>query len=90
MTSEDPLEFKDSKPYSARLEAAKKKTGLNDALRVASGEMNGTSCNCLHGLFIYWRLYGVCSRREDCKRVLTMHLKKAFHLYAFLSQVEQV
>ena len=41
MTSEDPLEFKDSKPYPDRLEAAKKKTGLNDALSVASGELNG-------------------------------------------------
>ena len=41
MISEDPLKFKDSKSYPDRLEAAKKKTGLNDALSVASGELNG-------------------------------------------------
>ena len=41
MTSEDPLKFKDSKSYLDRLEAAKKNTGLNDALSVASGELNG-------------------------------------------------
>ncbi|MAO46823.1 MAG: acetyl-CoA carboxylase carboxyl transferase subunit beta [Crocinitomicaceae bacterium] len=42
LISQDPLKFKDTKSYSARLEAAKKKTGLNDALAVASGEMCGS------------------------------------------------
>lgn len=42
MSSLDPLEFTDSKPYPDRIEAAKKKTGLNDALCVASGEMEGS------------------------------------------------
>ena len=42
MSSLDPLEFTDSKPYPQRLEAAKKKTGLNDALAVASGELCGS------------------------------------------------
>jgi len=41
ITSSDPLEFEDTKAYKDRLEAAKKKTGLNDALRTASGELNG-------------------------------------------------
>ena len=41
MTSLDPLEFTDTKSYPDRLEAAKKKTGLNDALSVASGELEG-------------------------------------------------
>lgn len=41
MISEDPLNFTDTKSYPDRLEAAKKKTGLNDALRVASGELGG-------------------------------------------------
>lgn len=42
MSSLDPLEFTDSKPYPDRLEAAKKKTGLNDALSVAVGDLNGS------------------------------------------------
>ena len=41
ITSSDPLEFEDTKTYTGRLEAAKKKTGLSDALRTASGELNG-------------------------------------------------
>jgi len=39
--STDPLEFKDRKDYSSRLEAARKKTGLNDAARAAMGEVGG-------------------------------------------------
>ena len=42
MSSLDPLEFSDSKPYPQRLEAAKDKTGLNDALSVASGDLSGS------------------------------------------------
>ena len=37
----DPLAFKDTKSYTDRLEAARNKTGLADAIRVASGEMMG-------------------------------------------------
>ena len=40
MTSEDPLSFKDTAPYKERLAAAQKKTGLNDAIRTASGRIN--------------------------------------------------
>ena len=40
LTSADPLEFNDTKPYTVRLEAAQKKTGLTDAIRVGSGTMN--------------------------------------------------
>jgi acetyl-CoA carboxylase carboxyl transferase subunit beta len=39
--SSDPLEFQDTKAYKDRLAAAQKKTGLSDAIRVGSGEMNG-------------------------------------------------
>ena len=42
MSSLDPLEFNDTKAYPDRLEAAKKKTGLNDALAVASGDLCGS------------------------------------------------
>lgn len=41
MTSDDPLEFHDTKSYKSRLSSAQKKTELNDAIRTASGEMNG-------------------------------------------------
>lgn len=41
LSSADPLEFSDTKPYTVRLEAAQKKTGLTDAIRVGSGTMHG-------------------------------------------------
>ncbi|MFT5617910.1 MAG: acetyl-CoA carboxylase carboxyl transferase subunit beta, partial [Arenicella sp.] len=41
LVSSDPLEFTDSKPYPARVEATRQKTGLNDAVRTAYGKMNG-------------------------------------------------
>ncbi|MDC1360594.1 acetyl-CoA carboxylase carboxyl transferase subunit beta, partial [Flavobacteriales bacterium] len=41
MTSADPLEFQDTKAYKDRLVAAQKKTNLEDALRTASGDMDG-------------------------------------------------
>lgn len=41
MISGDPLEFSDSQPYPDRITASRKKTGLNDAVRTATGKMNG-------------------------------------------------
>ena len=41
LTSKDPLKFVDTKKYSDRLSAAKKKTGLNDAVRSAVGKSKG-------------------------------------------------
>ncbi len=35
----DPLEFRDRKPYGERVDAARKKTGLNDAVRSAIGHV---------------------------------------------------
>jgi len=43
LASADPLEFVDTKPYPDRIAAARKKTGLNDAVRTASGKINGQS-----------------------------------------------
>ncbi|MEY2774258.1 MAG: hypothetical protein RLZZ275_605 [Bacteroidota bacterium] len=37
----DPLHFSDTKPYVGRLAEAQKKTGLTDAIRTASGELDG-------------------------------------------------
>ena len=39
LRSTDPLEFTDLKPYKARLAAAQKKTGLNDAIINAVGKI---------------------------------------------------
>jgi len=39
--SVDPLEFTDSKPYKKRIEDTMKKTGLYDAIRTATGKING-------------------------------------------------
>lgn len=41
MVSADPLAFKDTTDYKSRLEQAQKKTELEDAIRTASGELNG-------------------------------------------------
>lgn len=41
MSSADPLKFKDTKPYPARIEATQKKTSLKDAVRTAHGKIKG-------------------------------------------------
>lgn len=41
LSSEDPLEFTDTKTYKSRIESSQKKTGLVDAIRTAHGKLNG-------------------------------------------------
>jgi len=41
LKSQDPLEFEDLKPYSARLEAAEKKLGTRDGVVVGEGALDG-------------------------------------------------
>ena len=41
LTSADPLKFVDTKPYPKRVKDAQKKTGLNEAIKVAFGESFG-------------------------------------------------
>jgi acetyl-CoA carboxylase carboxyl transferase subunit beta len=41
LRSNDPLHFTDTKPYRARLEASIKASGLNDAVIVGAGEVDG-------------------------------------------------
>ncbi len=43
LIAKDILEFEDLKPYVQRLEQAKRKTGLNDAITVAKGKVNRKS-----------------------------------------------
>src|SRR5512145_2310894 len=42
LTSADPLGFKDTKPYAARLRDGKAKTNCADALIAATGEIEGS------------------------------------------------
>ncbi len=37
----DPLKFKDDKPYTSRIQAARKKTGRDDAMAIAVGQIGG-------------------------------------------------
>ena len=41
---DDPLKFRDSKKYTDRLRDTRSKTGLNDAIAVAAGHINGYPC----------------------------------------------
>lgn len=41
LTSADPLKFEDTKKYTDRIKSTQKKTKLNDAVRTASGKVNG-------------------------------------------------
>ena len=54
LTSGDPLNFVDSKPYPQRIAATQKSTGLKDAVRSAYGKMNGQNITvaCMDFAFI--------------------------------------
>ncbi|MCH8554500.1 MAG: acetyl-CoA carboxylase, carboxyltransferase subunit beta [Schleiferiaceae bacterium] len=54
MVSEDPLKFEDTKKYKDRLEATKKKVGINDAVTTGYGKMHGidVSIACMNFNFI--------------------------------------
>jgi len=54
MSSSDPLEFVDSKPYPERIKASQKKTELKDAVRTAYGKMDGVevTIGCMDFSFI--------------------------------------
>jgi len=54
LVSGDPLKFEDSKKYSERLIDTIKKTGLKDAIRAATGKVNGIEMvvDCMDFAFI--------------------------------------
>jgi acetyl-CoA carboxylase carboxyl transferase subunit beta len=54
MTSSDPLNFEDTKKYSDRLVATKKKTGIKDAVTTGYGKLNGMDITiaCMNFNFI--------------------------------------
>lgn len=43
----DPLKFRDDKPYSSRITAARKKTGRDDAMAIGVGEIRGLKTTVL-------------------------------------------
>ena len=54
LSSADPYDFVDSKPYNERIIATQKKTQLTDAVRTATGKMNGVdiTISCMDFTFI--------------------------------------
>ena len=54
MSSADPLKFVDSKPYPDRIKASQKKTELKDAVRTATGKIDGidVTIGCMDFSFI--------------------------------------
>ena len=74
--SEDPLGFSDTKTYANRLEAAKKKTGLTDALRTAAGDLGGVPVvvSCMDFAFIGGSMGSVVG--EKIARGIDLALKK--------------
>lgn len=61
----DPLEFKDRKKYSDRLDQYQEKTGLTDACRVGAGSMNGIDIvvGCMDFSFIGGSMGSVVGER---------------------------
>ncbi|TGY89067.1 acetyl-CoA carboxylase carboxyltransferase subunit beta [Marinicauda algicola] len=45
--AKDPLKFKDDKPYTSRLAAARKKTGRDDAMAIGVGRIDGVETTVL-------------------------------------------
>lgn len=54
MRSADPLNFEDTKKYTARIQETIKKVGLNDAVRTGTGKLNGidVAFGCMDFKFI--------------------------------------
>ena len=76
LESADPLGFVDTKAYKDRLDAAKAKTDLTDAIRVGSGEMNGQSVviACMDFSFIGGSMGSVMG--EKIARGIDLAIKK--------------
>ncbi|MEQ9424352.1 MAG: acetyl-CoA carboxylase, carboxyltransferase subunit beta [Cyclobacteriaceae bacterium] len=75
LTSGDPLNFKDSKPYPERITASQKKTKLKDAVRTAVGKMNGEDLvvGCMDFSFIGGSMGSVVG--EKISRAIDYSLK---------------
>ncbi|MEM1408297.1 MAG: acetyl-CoA carboxylase, carboxyltransferase subunit beta [Bacteroidota bacterium] len=76
LQSADPLSFKDTKPYPDRILASQKKTGLKDAVRSATGKMNGLpiTISCMDFSFIGGSMGSVVG--EKIARAIDFAIKK--------------
>lgn len=76
LSSGDPLEFEDTKKYPDRIKATQKKTGLKDALRSATGKMNGIQITvaCMDFAFIGGSMGSVVG--EKIARAINHSLEK--------------
>jgi len=80
MESSDPLGFVDSKPYSTRIEEGQKKSGLKDAVRTATGKINGINITiaCMDFSFVGGSMGSVVG--EKVARAIDHSLKKEIPL----------
>ena len=76
LSSKDPLQFEDTKKYKDRLVEAKKKTGLNDAIRTAYGLSAGRELvvACMDFSFIGGSMGSVVG--EKIARAVDMAIKR--------------
>jgi acetyl-CoA carboxylase carboxyl transferase subunit beta len=76
LTSGDPLEFVDSKPYPVRIKQSQEKTELKDAVRAAHGKMNGLDLcvACMDFSFIGGSMGSVVG--EKIARAIDYSIKK--------------
>lgn len=76
LTSGDPLKFQDTKKYPDRISATQKKTDLKDAVRSATGKMNGINIvvACMDFSFIGGSMGSVVG--EKIARAIDYSLKK--------------
>ncbi len=76
LTSGDPLKFEDTKKYPDRIAATQKKTQLKDAVRSATGKMNGINIvvACMDFSFIGGSMGSVVG--EKIARAIDYSLKK--------------
>ncbi|MGA0197088.1 MAG: acetyl-CoA carboxylase, carboxyltransferase subunit beta [Schleiferiaceae bacterium] len=75
MQSKDPLKFEDTKPYTDRLKAGQKKSGLKDAITTGYGMMNGREVvvACMNFNFIGGSMGSVVG--EKISRAMDQSLK---------------
>jgi acetyl-CoA carboxylase carboxyl transferase subunit beta len=76
LSSADPLEFVDSKPYPVRIKQSQEKTELKDAVRAAHGKMNGLDLcvACMDFSFIGGSMGSVVG--EKIARAIEYSIKK--------------
>lgn len=76
MSSADPLDFVDSKPYPVRIKQSQEKTDLKDAVRAAHGKMNGLELcvACMDFSFIGGSMGSVVG--EKIARAIDYSIKK--------------